>query len=240
MDQIFKELKIIEKVMITHNVVKIVLKYENKLPEMIVSSFVFIYDDNANYRPYTPLKILSDTTMEFAIKVYQNGLLSRYINSRPLGSFLKVKFFIKKLSYEHNKYNHILMISGGTGITPCIQVLNSALVNENKTKFTLLNFNKTENDVFCKEYFNEYEKSGKFNLINVYTQDNSIPYKGHFTKEMFEKINKEFGEFDFVYVCGPQKMMKEVSGNKNPDKSQGSILGVLSEIGFSNKNVYKF
>jgi cytochrome-b5 reductase len=52
---------------------------------------------------------------------------------------------LSKIKYEPNKWKHIGMIAGGTGITPMYQVLRHALADKNdQTKFTLLFGNMTE------------------------------------------------------------------------------------------------
>ena len=43
-----------------------------------------------------------------------------------------------------------------------------------------------------------------------------------------------------VYVCGPPGMMNHISGDKNPDKSQGELKGLLKKLEFSEAQVYKF
>ena len=35
-------------------------------------------------------------------------------------------------------------------------------------------------------------------------------------------------------------MMKAISGDKNADKSQGEVSGVLAELGYTKDMVYKF
>ncbi|CAM9712988.1 unnamed protein product, partial [Chrysoparadoxa australica] len=43
-----------------------------------------------------------------------------------------------------------------------------------------------------------------------------------------------------VLVCGPPPMMKAISGDKLPDKSQGPVEGLLAAKGYSPDMVYKF
>lgn len=43
-----------------------------------------------------------------------------------------------------------------------------------------------------------------------------------------------------VFVCGPDAMLGHICGKKNPDKSQGEIGGLMKELGYTEKNVYKF
>ena len=41
-------------------------------------------------------------------------------------------------------------------------------------------------------------------------------------------------------VCGPPPMMKAVSGDKLPDKSQGPLEGMLKGMGYTEGQVFKF
>ena len=42
-----------------------------------------------------------------------------------------------------------------------------------------------------------------------------------------------------VQVCGPPPMMKAISGDKAPDKSQGELTGVLAKMNYTKDNVFK-
>lgn len=68
-------------------------------------------------RPYTP--ITSPTQQGYAdllIKKYPNGPMSEHIFSLKPGDGLLFKGPIAKIPYEANKWSHIGMIAGGTGI----------------------------------------------------------------------------------------------------------------------------
>lgn len=43
-----------------------------------------------------------------------------------------------------------------------------------------------------------------------------------------------------LLVCGPPAMIKAVAGPKNEDFSQGTLAGVLGELGYKPDQVYKF
>ena len=45
---------------------------------------------------------------------------------------------------------------------------------------------------------------------------------------------------NLVMVCGPPGLMKVVSGDKAPDKSQGPLSGALAELGYTPAQVFKF
>ena len=62
--------KISDKAFITHNVLRITLKSEKELPQFKVSSFIKIYDNNNNFRPYSPLET-DPHNIFLTIKVYK-------------------------------------------------------------------------------------------------------------------------------------------------------------------------
>ena len=59
------------------------------------------------------------------------------------------KFEIAKKIIEGKK--KIGCISGGTGITPCYQVIQSALKNDDGTNLSLIFGNRTTNDILLKD-----------------------------------------------------------------------------------------
>ena len=72
-------------------------------------------------RPYTPV---SDEDargyLDFVIKKYPNGPMSEHMHSMNPGQRLDFKGPIPKFPWESNKYDHIALIGGGTGITPYV------------------------------------------------------------------------------------------------------------------------
>jgi cytochrome-b5 reductase len=47
-----------------------------------------------------------------------------------LGATVEMMGPRKKLAYEKNRWSHIGFVAGGTGITPCYQVLTEILQNK--------------------------------------------------------------------------------------------------------------
>lgn len=75
--------RIVEKTQLNHNVSRMRLGSGDELPEMSVCSFVRIYDDDGNSRPYTPL-VVTRKEITFAIKAYPDGTVSRFLHSRQV------------------------------------------------------------------------------------------------------------------------------------------------------------
>lgn len=89
-----------------------------------------------------------------------------------------------------------LLIGGGVGVPPLYN-LAKKLKAEGKTVTVILGFN-TSDEVFLKE---EFEK-----IATVYltTADGSVGQKG-FVPDAMEGI-----DYDYIYTCGPQAMLRAV------------------------------
>jgi cytochrome-b5 reductase len=237
------ECRIISKEQKNYNVIKLGLRPLVDMAPPSVSFFIFIHPDPDRplFRPYSPLRVV-DNTLELLIKVYEHGDVSRLINEKSVGDVLYISEFKDKLRYKPGLYDSILMIAGGTGLTPMLQILNEDHRLGTRTRFTLLLCNSTKDDIFGVE---ELAGCGeKLELIHIVSQlekeeDNLL--RGRISLEIIKKVSmrERSGRFDFVYVCGPPGMMEAVSGDKNEDKTQGTLRGYLAGCGYESRNVYK-
>jgi cytochrome-b5 reductase len=58
------------------------------------------------------------------------------------------------------KVKNLSMIAGGTGITPCYQIIKAVLNNpDDKTKINLVYSNTTQEDILLKEELQNLQKS---------------------------------------------------------------------------------
>ncbi|KAG0705428.1 hypothetical protein DFH29DRAFT_277182 [Suillus ampliporus] len=88
---------------------------------------VFIKDDDIQVeRPYTPLDgVDEDGNMRFWIKKYHHGEVSRWLHSKKVGETIEIRGPLKTWSWNDNAWDEIILISGGTGITPFYQLLRT-------------------------------------------------------------------------------------------------------------------
>lgn len=112
------------------------------------------------------------------------------------------------------------------------------------SKFTLIFGNTTNEDILFKDELDGYAKTYPDRFKVIYALDNPAGdwtgHKGFITRELIaESMPKPDVESSIVFVCGPPPMMEIVSGDKNPDKSQGTLRGFLKELGYIQDRVYK-
>ena len=92
------------------------------------------------------------TTEVIEIRVFP-GTVSKFFANLDVGDQVEMQGPIKKLQYEPNKYRHIVMLAGGSGLTPMTQVADKILRTDgDNTKVTLLFANRTEDDILARDW----------------------------------------------------------------------------------------
>ncbi|KAI9682223.1 MAG: NADH-cytochrome b5 reductase [Caeruleum heppii] len=198
-------------------------------------------------RPYTPVSD-EDTKgyLDFVIKRYPNGPMSEHLHNMNHGQRLDFKGPIPKYPWNENKHDHIALIAGGTGITPMYQLCRAIFNNPNeKTKVTLVFGNISEEDILLKRELEDLENTYPQRFRAFYVLDNPpegwMQGKGRIDKKLLKTVLPEPKSENLkVFVCGPPGMYKAISGAKKSPSDQGDLAGILSELGYTKEQVYKF
>ncbi|KZS97756.1 ferredoxin reductase-like protein [Sistotremastrum niveocremeum HHB9708] len=109
-------------------------------------------DDIQTERPYTPLDgIDKNGKVRLWIRRYPDGEVGRWIHNKTVGKKLEIRGPLQTIDMkaENGKWDHIIMISGGTGITPFYQLMHQVFSGNKpgsgfeNTRFTLLHSSRT-------------------------------------------------------------------------------------------------
>jgi NAD(P)H-flavin reductase len=101
-------------------------------------------------RSYTPTTLDGEDPGRFhlLVKAYEKGNISRYLSLLTVGQDVKIKGPKGKFTYDRDLADHLLMIAGGTGITPMYQIIKASLADESdKTQIRLIYANVNEDDI---------------------------------------------------------------------------------------------
>mmetsp|Transcript_8234 Transcript_8234/g.12483 ORF Transcript_8234/g.12483 Transcript_8234/m.12483 type:complete len:295 (-) Transcript_8234:33-917(-) len=196
-------------------------------------------------RPYTPTTLNKvKGHFDLVIKTYKEGNVSLYMDGLKEGDHLMVKGPFPKIKIETNMKKAIGMIAGGTGITPMFQCVQEILDDpRDQTDVTLLYGSRTPSDILLKKEIDSLAQAhSRFNV--VYKVDKSEEgwqgKVGFITSDDIEDFMPKPSSDHMIFICGPPPLMKAISGNKAPDKTQGQVEGILKEKGYSESMVYKF
>uniref|UniRef100_K3WYP0 NADH-cytochrome b5 reductase n=1 Tax=Globisporangium ultimum (strain ATCC 200006 / CBS 805.95 / DAOM BR144) TaxID=431595 RepID=K3WYP0_GLOUD len=235
---------------VTHNTKRIVFDLPSEDHEMGITTASCLLakakvDGKNIVRPYTPTNINSEKGfLELVVKGYQTGLLSKHIVELKEGDVLEMKGPFVKFAYKPNEYKKIGMIAGGSGLTPMLQVAKEICRNPaDKTEIVLIFANVTEEDIILREELDALQYLyPQFKVIHVLSNpaETWTGLKGFVSKEMIEEFIPGPSDDHLVCVCGPPPMMYHISGDKAKDKTQGELQGLLKDLNYTSKQVFKF
>lgn len=178
-----------------------------------------------------------DDTLAVTIKRVVGGKVSNYLKDTlktgqeievlpPLGSF--------KIESNPANANHYILIGAGSGITPLMSMLKTALKAEPESKVTLWYGNTNEDSIIFYKELNELgSKFGeRLTLVHFLSQASSgwLGEKGRLDKENITRLIRDLFMKDeykkLYYVCGPEEMMK-------------AALMVLEEEGVYKETIFR-
>ncbi|KAK2786898.1 NADH-cytochrome b5 reductase [Onygenales sp. PD_12] len=253
-DQGWVNLKLAKIEHVSHNTKKFRFEFDDPeavsgvhIASAILTKYKGPTDAKPTIRPYTPVSDEDQPGyLDLLVKQYPDGPMSTHLHNMAVGQRLDFKGPLPKYPWEANKHDHICLIAGGTGITPMYQLIRKIFSNpEEKTKVTLVFGNVTQDDILLKKELEELENTYPRRFRAFYTLDQppkDWPQgKGFITKELLKTVLPEPKEGNIkIFVCGPPGMYKAISGPKVSPKDQGELTGILSELGYSKEQVYKF
>lgn len=113
---------------------------------------------------------------------------------------------------------HHVAFAAGSGITPILSILKSILVEEPRSRVTLVYGNRASSSVIFKEELENLKDRylDRFNLIFVLSREHQDIdlFNGRIDRAKCDQMLERWidpADIDFAYLCGPQTMMTAVS-----------------------------
>ncbi|GLS90929.1 hybrid-cluster NAD(P)-dependent oxidoreductase [Psychromonas marina] len=177
-------------------------------------TFEINHYNNLLYRAYSicssPAKPNSVTV---AIKRVPGGKISNYlIDNLQAGHALPAMAPAGKFTREENKTtNNLLLMSAGSGITPCLAIARDILDTEQAINIHFIHSARRSDDVIMLSLLNELaDKHKNFRLTMILeTTDNATDFHGRLDKTMFAELVASVSE-QTIFICGPSLYMKSV------------------------------
>lgn len=216
----FVRVKLVQKQELTHNTSLFVFQLPVKASLLMFPGHHVVLrqliDNQLVIRPYTPVTSLvryfgngthDNHTMQsmnisgtfaLAVKRYPNGAMSSWLHdAMSIGDTVEMMGPMGGFYYYPNGYDAIGLIAGGSGITPVLSVLMSALANSNdKTKFSLIYANSNERDIIFRDELQQL--SAKFpDRFDLHLT------KGRLNREVLLEHLPLPGDATQILVCGP-------------------------------------
>ncbi|WVZ92554.1 hypothetical protein U9M48_038605 [Paspalum notatum var. saurae] len=182
-------------------------------------------------RAYTPTSMVDEIGhFDLLVKIYfknehpkfpNGGLMTQYLESLPIGSYIDVKGPLGHVEYTgrgnfviNGKQRHarrLAMVAGGSGITPMYQVIQAVLRDqpEDQTEMHLVYANRTEDDILLRDELDRWAAEYPERLKVWYVIDQGWKYSvGFVTEAVLQEHVPEGGDDTLALACGPPPMIK--------------------------------
>lgn len=159
-------------------------------------------------RSYTPTSSDDDKgVLDLLVKSYPTGNISKHFSTLNIGDKLQIKGPKGQMRYHRDYADHIGMIAGGTGITPCYQIIKAALKDDSDTtRISLLYANVNHEDILLKKELDElaatYPQKFKVHYFLNNAPEGWTQGVGFVSKEAIETHIPAPGVGAKVLMCG--------------------------------------
>lgn len=162
-----------------------------------------------------PLRIAVKRTPGGRFSIWANDALRRGASldvMPPLGRF--------NVSRDLRASRHYLGVAAGSGITPLLSMIATALAREPRSKFTLIYGNRASATVMFRDELAALKDRylARFNLVHVLSreaQDVELLH-GRIDRARADALFERWvpvDDVDYAFICGPEGMMDAVHGS---------------------------
>jgi nitrate reductase (NAD(P)H) len=183
-------------------------------------------------RAYTPISEGTDKgRLHVLVKIYydtaerKGGKMTQALDSIPVGHFVDFKGPVGKFEYlgkgrcaisgKQRLIRRLIMICGGSGITPIFQVLRAVMKDrDDATRCLVLDGNRSEEDILCKGELDAMAALNADKCTLLYTLSRPAAHwqglRGRMDQELFESRigGPPEARDSLVLICGPESLEK--------------------------------
>jgi len=169
-------------------------------------------------RSYSICSGIDDGVLQVGIKRVEGGIFSTWANDElrageVLQAMAPMGRFFTPLDPACRR--HYLGFAAGSGITPVLSILRSALTREPRSTFTLVFANRGVSAIMFREELEDLKNAhlGRLNVIHILGSDaQEIElFTGRLTEEKCAELIRsgwvDAGGADAAFICGPEPMM---------------------------------
>jgi ring-1,2-phenylacetyl-CoA epoxidase subunit PaaE len=177
-----------------------------------------------------------DPDLAVTVKKIDKGRVSNYlVNRLKPGDEIKIIAPSGNFTTDFDPGNKrtFVFFAGGSGITPLISIMKSALIREPHSRIVLIYQNRSEDSIIFSKIIDEFANkySYRVEVIHILSQP-SVTWSGRKGRLNPDHIKTIFRDANIpldnasVFVCGPKGMMEMVETT-------------LDDMGFDKKNRFR-
>lgn len=163
-------------------------------------------------RCYSPANSLhrADGQIELTAKAHATGFVSRHLhNNATVGTVVTLSQADGEFALPAQRPDRILLISGGSGITPVMSMLRTLCDEGHAGRITFLHYaNRAQDVIYASELSEIAARYPNVQLLRAYMEEGG-ELKGLFSREQLAKAVPDYADAQ-AFLCGPPGMMKVV------------------------------
>lgn len=181
-----------------------------------------VFDGEELRRNYSICTSPFDDKLKVAVKKAEEGVFSTWANENlKEGDVLEVlpptgKFYTELKPSQKKNY---VAFAAGSGITPILSIIKTALITEPKSEFTLVYGNRTKNSIIFKEELEALKDKyiDRFRIYHILSREltEAEINNGRIDVEKLELLFSKLIDIktaDEFFVCGPEEMIFCIKG----------------------------
>lgn len=165
-------------------------------------------------RFYSPASDATDgQTLELTISLHDGGAASSYlIEHAEVGMIVGLEPPQGEFTLPSTLDRPLLLIGGGSGITPVMSLLRTLTTTGHKLPITFIHFARGEGDALYRAELKQLARRHKnLEVVHVYTREKVTGAEhGHLTLAMLKRVAPRFAK-SAIYVCGPPALVDGAS-----------------------------
>jgi stearoyl-CoA 9-desaturase NADPH oxidoreductase len=153
----------------------------------------------------------TDDGLEITVKSHPEGLVSGFLNrGSRAGMVVGLSAADGDFVLPADRPRRLLLISGGSGITPVMSMLRTLCDEGHGGDVTFAHYAPTRADAIYASELDEIARCHRnVRVAHAYTRESGGALSGHLTREQLRAIAPE-REGAEVYVCGPPRLIESV------------------------------
>lgn len=163
-------------------------------------------------RCYSPANSVhaKDGLIELTTKAHPTGFVSKYLQQNATqGMVVTLSQADGQFALPEQRPDRILLISGGSGITPVMSMLRTLCDEGHAGRISFLHYSNTARDqIYASELKQIATRYPNVELLRAYNESGG-ELQGLFSREQLLKAVPDYAEAQ-TFLCGPPGMMKVV------------------------------
>ena len=203
----------------THDSVTLTLRPTRQWKGFSAGQFVnvtVVIDGVRRTRCYSPScsQYRADGQIEITIKKHPEGLVSNYLHDRATpGLVVQLSQADGVFTLPTVRPDRLLLISGGSGITPVASMLRTLCDEGYRGEVVFLHYSNTVDDVALRDQLVELAaRHDNVHLELVFTEAGDSTLTGFFGQEHLDAVAPWVADAH-TYLCGPPALMKSVQAH---------------------------